>query len=101
MMEQKFHIAFEVRDIATSVTEYTARLGTAPEIVIENEYALWRTSILNFSIRKGQNSGRLRHIGFEDSNTPAFREEADINGVVWEYFTALQQKKEIRELWGK
>jgi hypothetical protein len=98
---QKFHIALEVEDIVDSVHEYSKRLGHEPEVVVAGEYALWRTDTLNFSIRKGINPGTLRHLGFEDSNAPHFSKDTDVNGVVWEHFTAKQQQDEIENIWGK
>lgn len=98
---KKFHIALGVADIKQSVTDYTKRLGQEPNVVIEGEYALWRTETLNFSIRKTTNSeiGKLRHMGWEDDNAVGFTSEKDVNGVVWEYFNVQEQEKEIRETW--
>ena len=99
-MTKKFHIAIEVKDIADSVDDYSKRLGCKPEVVIENEYALWRTDIINFSIKIGTSPAKLRHIGFEDNSASNFSEETDVNGLVWEKFSAEQQKNEINNLWG-
>ncbi|MEI6729659.1 MAG: hypothetical protein WCL30_00220 [Pseudomonadota bacterium] len=98
-MVNKFHISLEVQDIAKSAEEYSKRLACKPEIIIENEYALWRTDTLNFSIRKGKLQGKLRHLGFEDASTTNFYEEKDINGITWERFSAEQQRDEIKNLW--
>lgn len=99
-MTEKFHIALEVTDIAASVDEYNKRLGCEAEVVIDNEYALWRTDTLNFSIRQGANAGKLRHVGFEDSNATEFSKETDVNGLVWERFDTEHQKQEIKNIWG-
>ena len=65
----KSHIAIGVSDITRSVAYYSKRLGCAPEVVVQNEYALWRTDSVNFSIRRDtQNTGKLRHLGWEDSS---------------------------------
>ena len=101
MTSKKFHIALEVSNIAASVSEYSARLGCEPAVVVGGEYALWRTDPLNFSIRKGAQPGKLRHLGFEDSGASEFSKETDVNGLVWERFTADQQRDEILKLWGK
>ncbi len=96
----RVHIAVAVKDIAESVPEYTQLLGTEPEVVVENEYALWRTPVLNFSIRQtAQGSGTVRHVGFERDDAERFVEYRDINGLIWETFTPEQQAAEIRALW--
>ena len=68
--------------------------------MISNAYALWRTAGLNFSIRKVEEGvGQLRHCGWEDASAPSFRAATDVNGIVWETFTAAQQADEIRKTW--
>lgn len=97
---RRFHIAIGVQDIARSVEDYSARLGTEPTVVIPNEYALWRTSTLNLSIRRTDGApGALRHLGWEDSTASSFTTDTDVNGVVWEHFAAEQQDQEIAETW--
>ena len=97
----KFHVALSVADIEASVGEYSKRLKCAPQIVVPGEYALWRTETLNFSIRKAAESeaGKLRHVGWEDPGASAFEVQSDINGVLWERFSANQQRDEILSIW--
>lgn len=97
----KFHLALSVVDIESSVDEYTKRLSCVPQVVVPGEYALWRTDTLNFSIRKAPESeaGKLRHLGWEDPGASAFDAQSDINGVLWERFTAEQQRDEILSIW--
>lgn len=96
----KVHLAIAVRDIASSVAEYSQLLGAEPVLVIPDAYALWRTEILNFSIRQTPSQhGAVRHVGFEDPNTERFSETTDSNGLVWERFTAEQQAAEIKQHW--
>ena len=97
---KKFHIALSVADIQKSVEDYSRRLGMSPELVIENEYALWRTETLNFSIRRtGEGIGALRHIGWEDPAALSFTSDTDVNGVLWENFAEPHQKAEIENFW--
>lgn len=96
---KRFHISIAVADFAASVEDYSKRLGAQPQVVSEGRYALWRTELLNFSIscKSGQQSGLVRHIGFEDSAEKIFREEKDVNGIIWEYFSKETQQQEIDE----
>ncbi|MBX7148775.1 hypothetical protein K1X76_06775 [bacterium] len=96
---KKFHIALSVKDIEISVQDYSKRLECEPTVVIENEYALWRTNTLNFSIRKAENPGTLRHVGWEDDEAKAFDAEKDVNGILWERFTESLQAQEIENMW--
>lgn len=96
---KRFHIALGVKDVNDSVREYSARLGCAPAVHVLDEYALWRTETLNFSIRRAPDASGLRHLGWEDSDASAFSEETDVNGLVWERFTAEQQREEIERHW--
>lgn len=98
---KKFHIAISTNDIEKTVIDYSERLGAKPCTVIKGEYALWRTETLNVSIRhdNNDNGGSLRHLGWEDPTTDSFTEDTDVNGVVWEKFTAEQQADEINEFW--
>lgn len=100
-MKKKFHISLEVNDIRKSILDYSNRLGQQPDLAIKDQYALWRTDSLNFSIRKGNEAGRLRHLGFEDSEATLFSSETDSNGILWEHFNAEQQAEEIENIWGK
>ncbi|MEL7475178.1 MAG: hypothetical protein AAGJ55_02980 [Cyanobacteria bacterium J06555_12] len=98
---RRFHIAIATQDVAKTVSDYTARLGSNPSVVIDGEYALWRTEFLNVSIRQDPNCnpGELRHLGWEDPNADAFTESRDVNGIVWERFTSEQQAEEIEGMW--
>ncbi len=95
------HIALGVLDIEASVRDYSQRLGSRPAVVIPHEYALWRTPAVNLSVRKvpAEEAGRLRHLGWEDPSSAAFSSEPDVNGIVWERFTAGQQAEEVRQAW--
>ena len=97
---KRFHLAIGVADIARSVEDYTQRLGCSPCVVVPGEYALWRTSSVNLSIRRTSDEpGTLRHVGWEDPSATAFTSDTDTNGIVWERFSAEQQSREIREIW--
>lgn len=99
-MDKKFHIAVAVSDIEATVQEYSLRLGAEPVLIVEDEYALWRTATLNFSIRKTTDTpGTVRHVGWEDPNAAGFTREKDANGLTWERFTQEDQQKEITQLW--
>ncbi len=98
MNRQRFHLALGVADIAASVRDYSARLGCEPEVVVDGEYALWRTDALNVSIRRSETTG-MRHLGWEDDSAHAFEKEADGNGIVWEHFSSALQREEIARLW--
>lgn len=98
---KKFHIALGVAHIETSIEEYSERLQAQPTVVVQGEYALWRTAHLNFSIRKVEPAlvGQMRHLGWEDPHAAAFTSQTDGNGVVWECFTLQQQLEEISLAW--
>ena len=98
---RKLHIAIGTSNIEASVQDYSARFGQNPKVVIPGEYALWRTDTVNFSIRKvsDHESGKLRHLGWEDSSSMVFATETDVNGILWEHFSPEQQIKEIKETW--
>lgn len=97
----KLHIAISTHQIEETVKDYTVRLGTKPCSHIPNEYALWRTNSLNVSIRQDLSckSGELRHLGWEDPSASTFSKDTDVNGIVWERFSAQQQADEINEIW--
>ena len=96
----KTHIAISVKDINTSILEYNKLLNCKPVLVIENEYALWRTKELNLSLRKtDETPGVIRHLGFESEKYKDFDTFVDSNGVLWELFDKKAQAKEINELW--
>jgi hypothetical protein len=96
---KRFHISIAVDDFAASLADYSQRLNCAPCVVQDGRYALWRNGLLNFSIscKPGQQGGAVRHIGFEDDAEAGFREEKDVNGITWEYFTGEAQQQEIAE----
>ncbi|EDY38249.1 conserved hypothetical protein [Cyanobium sp. PCC 7001] len=98
---KKLHIALSTHSIEASVRDYSQRLGSEPSVVIQGQYALWRTDTLNLSIRQAASGppGELRHLGWEDPQAPAFTQDVDVNGITWERFTARQQAEEIRQLW--
>jgi hypothetical protein len=97
---RRFHIALSVADVAASVIDYSRRLGADPAVVVSGEYALWRTEILNFSIRRThEQPGALRHVGWEDADAPGFAVQKDVNGLAWEHFCPAAQAEEIRRLW--
>jgi len=100
-MIRRLHLALGVHDIAAAVDDYCRRLGCPPEVHVIGEYALWRTPALNLSIRRCEPelAGRLRHLGWEDPAAESFSQDVDANGIVWERFSAEQQRQEIRELW--
>ena len=96
----KIHIAIGATEIAKSVEEYSRRLGCLPVVVIADEYALWRTATVNFSIRRVSGApGTLRHLGWEDETASEFTKDTDANGIVWERFSAQLQAEEIRNAW--
>ena len=97
----KIHIAISTNKIKETVVDYTLRLGVQPCCFIEDEYALWRTNTLNLSIRQDPSSipGSLRHLGWEDPTAISFSKSIDVNGIVWERFSAQLQADEINNLW--
>ncbi|WP_437835353.1 hypothetical protein [Sorangium sp. So ce1153] len=98
---RKIHIALGVRSLTDSIADYTQRLAAQPQVTVPDQYALWRTDTLNFSIRQvpaGEAMG-LRHLGWEDDAASAFGEARDCNGILWEEFSSEQQLQEILGLW--
>jgi len=98
---EKLHIAIATNSIEETIKDYSERLGSEPCSFIANEYALWRTDFLNFSVRQDPTCkpGELRHLGWEDSTAQQFSQATDVNGIVWEKFSAQQQADEINEIW--
>jgi hypothetical protein len=98
---KKLHIAISTNNIKETIKDYTKRLSAEPCLCIDNEYALWRTESLNVSIRQDPESatGSLRHLGWEDSNVNEFTQDTDVNGIVWESFSAKNQADEINDIW--
>jgi hypothetical protein len=101
LIMKRLHIAIATQDITATVQDYTERLGIEPCAIIEGEYALWRNEFLNVSVRQDPSCqpGTLRHLGWEDSDATEFITSTDINGIVWEHFSAQQQADEIEEIW--
>jgi hypothetical protein len=98
---KKLHIAISTSKIDETVVDYSSRLGMQPCSLIPGEYALWRTESLNVSVRQDSScsSGSLRHLGWEDSTATEFSQDTDVNGIIWERFTAQQQADEINDIW--
>jgi hypothetical protein len=98
---KKFHIALSVSNIEQSALDYSNRLGKNPDLIIPGKYALWRTEFLNVSIRRvpHEESAKLRHLGWENPEAPAFTTDVDSNGILWEEFTVHQQALEIENAW--
>ena len=98
---KRLHIAISTSDVEGSIEDYTKRLGCAPCSTVKDEYALWRTDSLNFSIRQDATCapGELRHLGWEDPAADGFTEEKDVNDITWERFSAEQQADEINAVW--
>ena len=97
----KIHIALATNDIEGTVKDYSQRLGCEPCVVVPNQYALWRRESINLSVRQDSSCkpGELRHLGWEDAEAEKMSSEKDVNGIVWEHFSAEQQADEIEEAW--
>ena len=94
------HLALAVANLEESIKDYSARLAADPVCVVDGIYALWRTPFVNLSITVNPElAGTLRHLGFEDAMAPMMSEERDCNGIIWERFSAEQQKEEIFKYW--
>lgn len=96
---RRIHVAIGVADVALSVEDYSRRLGAPPSVLVAGEYALWRTPSINLSIRRSEQVGVLRHLGWEDSSAEGFSCDTDVNGIVWELFNATEQDREILKTW--
>ena len=97
---KRFHIALAVDDVHASIPEYTRRLGAEPEVLIPGEYALWRTSQVNFSVRRVPGAtGTVRHLGWEDPCAQTLSVDHDVNGLIWETFSRADQRLEIEAIW--
>lgn len=98
---KKIHLALATNDMEATIADYSRRLGCHPCVVVPHEYALWRTTIFNLSVRRDSlcSPGELRHLGFEDATATAFTQSTDVNGIIWENFTAEQQAAEIEGAW--
>ena len=98
---KKFHLAIATDNLSATIADYTQRLSAEPCVVVENEYALWRTETLNISVRRDSSCpvGTVRHVGWEDTAATEFSAETDVNGLLWEKFSAPVQAAEINEIW--
>ncbi len=98
---KKLHIAISTDQIDATVADYSLRVGAPPCVFIAGEYALWRTDTLNLSVRQDPACapGTLRHLGWEDPSAESFTQDTDVNGIVWERFSARQQADEINQIW--
>jgi hypothetical protein len=98
---KRFHIAIAVRDLQTSIADYSKRLGQGPNAVVAGKYAMWRTDLLNFSINEmPERAGQLRHVGFEDDSAAEYSSSSDVNGILWEHFSATEQDERIVKTYG-
>lgn len=98
---KRFHIALAVADLDASISDYSVRLGQPPSAVVPGQYAMWRTELLNFSINeKPEIAGLLRHVGFEDDAAQGYSSSIDVNGLVWEHFSAAEQDARIVGAYG-
>ena len=100
-MTNPIHIALVVNDLDDSIRDYSQRFQAEPVCVVPDTYALWRTSVVNFSIsvELGETATSLRHLGVEDPDASVMSEEKDCNGITWERFTPEQQRQETLERW--
>ena len=98
---RRIHVAISTGDIDRTVEDYSQRLGCDPCVVVPGEYALWRSDTVNLSVRQDATvpPGSLRHLGWEDSAATEFSTDTDVNGIVWECFSAARQAQEIEETW--
>ena len=98
---KRFHIALAVADLDASIADYSARLGQPPQAMVIGTYAMWRTNLLNFSIRQQpDHAGRICQLGFEDDDTQGFSSSTDMNGIAWERFSTLEQDLQIIATFG-
>lgn len=96
------HVALMVDELERSVADYSQRLGAEPVVIVAGRYALWRTTEVNLSVTVGSGgAGRLRHLGFEDAAAQEMTESSDVNGIIWEHFSAEQQAREIVSVYGQ
>ncbi|GAB4215382.1 MAG: hypothetical protein OHK0012_15410 [Synechococcales cyanobacterium] len=95
------HVALSTTDLKAAIADYSARLGSAPVVVVPDTYALWRTPHVNLSLRwdPDRPAGQLRHLGWEDDTATAFTVDIDVHGIPWERFHPLHQAAEIQEVW--
>ncbi len=97
---KRIHVALAVSNLAKAIADYKERLGREPCVVVPDTYALFRNAYVNLSLTQApDNAGTLRHLGIEDDDATEFSTEADIDGIVWEHFSAQQQAGEIKKYW--
>lgn len=98
---KKLHLAIATDNIDGTVKDYSQRLDCKPVLVIPGVYALWRSESFNISIRQycDCRPGELRHMGWEDPSAEEFTTSIDVNGLLWESFTAARQAAEIEAIW--
>ncbi len=98
---KRFHIALAVADLDASIADYSNRLGQPPQALVYGIYAMWRTDILNFSIRQQpEKAGQICQLGFEDDSAQGFSSSTDVNGIAWERFSTLEQDLQIIATFG-
>ena len=98
---RRIHIALVVEDINGTISDYSDRLGAGPVVVVQGRYALWRTPEVNLSVSVGgSGSGGLSHLGVEDDAAVVKTKSTDVNGLLWEHFSAASQDEEIVRLFG-
>jgi catechol 2,3-dioxygenase-like lactoylglutathione lyase family enzyme len=99
---RRLHVALAVDDLEASIRDYSVRLGADPIVVVSGAYALWRTAEVNLSVNCDPLlTERLRHLGFEDDAIVSKTMATDVNGLVWESFSAAQQDEEIVRAYGE
>ncbi|MBF2057588.1 MAG: hypothetical protein IGQ45_10305 [Cyanobacterium sp. T60_A2020_053] len=98
---KRIHLALSTQNLHESILEYNQRLSVKPTIIIDNEYALWRTPTINFSLRVDYNChpGSLRNLDWEDDEATEFTQDTDVNGIIWEHFSYENQLAEIKDIW--
>jgi len=65
---KRFNIALGVLDVESSADAYSQRLGRRTDLLIPGKYVLWRTDVVNLSMRKvgHEEGGVLRGHGSGD-----------------------------------
>ena len=97
---KRIHVALAVSRLDDAIADTRDRLGVEPCVVVPGTYALFRTASVNLSLTENsEQAGRLRHLGVEDPEAPAFSSDPGPDGLVWERFTAEQQADEINTYW--
>tara|TARA_R100000306_G_scaffold62552_1_gene73179 strand:- start:32908 stop:34125 length:1218 start_codon:yes stop_codon:yes gene_type:complete len=97
-MARRFHLSLDCTDLQQTINEYSSRLGCRPTLIINGQFALWRTPELNICVRQATET-RLRHLGWELAESDGVSNDLDCNGIEWATFTLQQQAEEIRQCW--